>query len=261
MLSLPSNFYVYGLYAINRFNKLFYIGKGSKKRIYRHFKEEPQDTHKRRVLNKYQCYPMFILGGITEDFAYALENKLVDLYWTQLTNKMRGGVGGKSGRKVSDRVKQILKSKNSGKTQAKISAALKAHFALSPALKGELNHNFGKTHSYPLNHSKRKIKTNLNFVAYHMWAYEISGLSMAEYVKNKPFTFGTFSDWRFKRFRHLTTAITSVIKKRPKPSKYSLEFKQLAIRLYKKSKLSQEAFSFILGIPRSTLNGFIQSNL
>jgi DNA-binding transcriptional regulator YiaG len=110
---------------------------------------------------------------------------------------------------------------------------------------------------------KLGIKVDLNFVAYHMWAYEISGLSLAEYVKNKPFTFGAFSDWRSRRFKHLSNcnnkAGPSKLNKKRHQFKYRLEFIATTIKLFKKSKLSQQNFANTLGIPRTTLNKFIIS--
>lgn len=256
-----SNFYIYGLYAKNRLQELFYIGKGCNKRMYRHFTEEPPKTHKKRILNKYSCYPMFIAGGLSEKFAYALEERLVDLY-SNPANKMRGGLGGKSGRVLSRPTREKIRAANTGKTptaetKAKISKSNKEYYTLNPPQKGSGHFNYGRKHCLSEQDSRLGPKLDLNFIAYHMWAYEISGLSLFEYVKNKPFTFGAFSDWRSKRFSYLANPIVIKIAKKPRKQMYSPNFIKVAIKLFLKSGLTQLAFASQLGIPRGTLNGFL----
>ena len=206
---------------------------------------------------------MFIIGGITETFAYALEEKLVDLYNKQLCNKIRGGHGSKSGLKVSKNTRQKIRVANTGKkhstaTKEKIKQARKNQ--VIP--RGVDSPNYGRKHTASEIAARCKIKLDLNFVAYHIWAYEISGLSMAQYTKSMPFTTGTLADWRvrYSQFRSVENKAgpNKQNKKRKDCPKYSRDFKMTAVKLFLKSGLTQKAFANILDIPRASLNNFIR---
>jgi hypothetical protein len=265
MITLTNRrFYVYGLYAMGRDHPLFYVGKGCGRRMFRHAAEEPTGTYKHRILNKYRCYPMIISGGLTESFAYALEHLLVKLYRKKLCNARDGGLGNMAGAKHSETTKARLRQVNLGKqcpqkTKAKISLALKRHFTRCPQLKGSKHFNYGRKHTVPVGSPRRQTKVDLDFVAYHIWAYEISGLSAADYAVGKPFTKATLVEWRGRRFKQFATKKPKPTRKHKANPKYCSEFTQTAVRMFGKSDMTQAVFANYLGIPRSTLNQFIQN--
>ena len=84
-----SKYYVYALYN-SEDNKIFYIGKGIKKRYLQHFKNNKNDNnyHKINTIKKLGINVQvgIIAYDLTEDDAFAIEKKYIRLHRDNLTN-------------------------------------------------------------------------------------------------------------------------------------------------------------------------------
>jgi len=139
------DFYVYGYYHPTT-NTLFYVGKGSGKRAYRHLQPaylKQSKTYLTNTINKikrlYGLDPIIKIlhDGLTEDEGFEIEQKLIEEHGRKaydqngtLTNMSTGGVGGRRGirHSVATRLKMSKARKgkaHSAKHSANIANALK----------------------------------------------------------------------------------------------------------------------------------------
>ena len=125
-------FYVYGIFKRLKNEKLdecFYIGKGCSNRLNIHLRESHlkrcDNEEKKCKIESSQCvYSKKIIGGLNEELAYKLEEKLIsEVGLKNLTNKHSGGkgpprMGGKDhplyGKERSEEVKKKVRKKNTG---------------------------------------------------------------------------------------------------------------------------------------------------
>lgn len=111
-------------------NKVFYVGKGS---VYRAKTTSGRNKHWRNVVGKHGREVIIIRRNLSNEYAYALEQRLISLYKSRGINLVNACDGGKGipGYKHLPAAKQAMSAKRKGKPhspewRAKISAAHRA---------------------------------------------------------------------------------------------------------------------------------------
>lgn len=133
--------YVYAL-VDPRDDSWFYVGKGTGKRKDTHFQpwslrrnRNPHKTNKIKSIRDdgFKPYSEVVLGGLTEELAYLIEEELIDKHGTDLTNIASGGVGGMKGvEKWPDGMPEAVRNKISeANTGRSLSETHKRNLSLS----------------------------------------------------------------------------------------------------------------------------------
>ena len=123
-------FYTYA-HVRNDTSKIFYIGKGSGRRMYR---KDARNVHWHNVVNKAGYTPILLAKWPTENEAFEHEKFLIKCFEGTLVNQSSGGDGNNAsggfsfvGKKHSQTAKEKCRMAHIGKPKSEQSKALNAH--------------------------------------------------------------------------------------------------------------------------------------